>query len=502
MSARRIRLLTAMLAVAGLGAAGAASSVLASVAEPGPTGPTTTSGPACPTYNPPSELVLVGGTPQSARLGAPFQSNLQVRLDAANGCPITTPLAGVAVTFSAPTTGPSGTFASSGSNAVVVGTDSSGVASAPQFTADTLPGGYLVTASSAVGSVTFSLVNTGTGVPATIRVASPESQAAVAGTRFGSPLAVRVLDGDGAPIPGTHVTFQLGGAGGTAAASANFDTGGGQATVTTGTDGVARSPIVIANDVAGAFTATAAVDGITEPARFSLRNLPAKPPRLRHLGATRQSAVVGDRYGRPLAVVVRGADGKPVAGVDVTFTLGGTGGAGGTGTSAGAGASFAGGMAQATAVTNTAGVARSPRFAANMTAGTFTATATAAGVAAPATFTLRNRAGAAATVSAGAAASESAQVGARFPVRLAVTVSDAHGNVVAEALVTFTAPPGGASGTFAHRHRHVREVTVRTNAAGVAVAPAFVANRTAGGYAVSARTTHAKSAAFALVNLP
>ena len=44
-------------------------------------------------------------------------------------------------------------------------------------------------------------------------------------------------------------------------------------------------------------------------------------------------------------------------------------------------------------------------------------------------------------------------------------------------------------------------VAIRTDAKGVAVAPRFVANRTAGGYVVSA-SVGGHSAAFALVNQP
>ena len=470
---------------------------IASVCVTGAVSRAHASGSTCPDFNPPSELALAGGTPQSAQLGTPFQSNLQVRLDAANGCPITTPLAGVAVTFSAPGTGPSGTFSASGSNAVLVGTDASGAATAPMFTANSLTGGYIVTASSAVGSVTFSLVNTWTGVPASVQLASPSSETTVAGARFGSPLTVRVLDGDGVPVSGAQVSFQLGGTGAAATAAASFVTGGAQATAVTGADGVAHSPAVVANDVAGSFSATAAVAGVTEPAIFTLRNLPAKPARIVAVGAARSTAVVGARYGRPLEVVVRGADGKPAANTTVTFVLGADGSLG----SAGAGASFTGGAGQATATTNAAGIARSPRFSANTTAGTFTATAVVAGAFEPATFTLRNRAGKAAAVTVGAAASESTQVGTRFSVRLAVTVTDAHGNTVAGARVRFTAPATGPGGTFVRGRRHTRAVIVRTNVLGVALAPAFVANRRAGGYAVSARTANATSAAFALVNL-
>ena len=158
----RLRLLLAL----GLCAAAATLSGSVAQAVSAATPPADTT--ACPTYNAPNALTLAGGTPQSAKLGTPFADPLQVTLANTNGCPITTPLAGIAVTFAAPGSGPSGTFSASGSNAVLVGTNAAGSATASQFTANTLAGGYQVVASSDYGSVSFSLVNTASGVPATI----------------------------------------------------------------------------------------------------------------------------------------------------------------------------------------------------------------------------------------------------------------------------------------------------------------------------------------------
>jgi hypothetical protein len=184
-------------------------------------------------------------------------------------------------------------------------------------------------------------------------------------------------------------------------------------------------------------------------------------------------------------------DGQPVEGATVTFSL--------VPSAGGAGASFTGGAAQATVLTDAAGLATSPSFQANTVAGAFTATATIAGVVEPLHFVLRNLAGRPATIVAGVAATESALTGTRFPVRLAVTVTDAKGNAVPGAVVTFTAPKHGASGHFGRRGHTVRVVT---NAAGVAAAPALTANAKPGGYVVVATVPGAKRpAAFALVNV-
>jgi hypothetical protein len=366
------------------------------VIGPAPASADSVPNPACPASNGPTTLTLAGGSPQTAVLDAAFASSLQVALGNANGCPLTPPLAGVPVTFSAPASGASVRFAASGSNTLTVGSDASGMAEAAMFSANGIAGSYAIIAGSPYGSVSFAMTNSAAGIPAAIRVVGRASQSATVATRYKHPLEVRLLDASGAPLQGASVTFTL-----------------------------------------------AAGGGSSSPA------------------------------------------------------------------GAGAGASFSGGAAQATVTTTAAGIARSPRFEAGTTAGRFTATAALTDGATPrgntgaVSFPLRNLASAASTVMAGAAASESAATGAAFPIQLAVTVADAHANPVAGALVTFSAPGRGPSGTFTRsRRRRSRIVRIRTNAAGVAVAPAYRANGRQGGYVVKASVEHAGAAAFALVNLP
>ncbi|HEY5195901.1 MAG TPA: hypothetical protein VIJ51_02615, partial [Solirubrobacteraceae bacterium] len=264
-----------------------------------------------------------------------------------------------------------------------------------------------------------------------------------------------------------------------------------------------------ANDTAGpyAVTASSAYGSVS----FSLTNTAAGiAARIAALAPSDESAVVTHGYPDALRARVLDANGNPVAGVTVSFTLGSNaGGSSPTGSSTAgsgtAGASFEDGAGQADAVTDSAGIASSPGLAANSTAGAFTATASTAGVAATAVFELRNLAGPPVTVTAGAAASESSPVRGRFPIRLAVTVTDAERNPVAGALVTFSAPARGPSGVFASGRRTAghRTASVRTNSSGVAIAPALRASARPGGYIVRARVSRARStAAFALVNEP
>ena len=173
----------------------------------------------------------------------------------------------------------------------------------------------------------------------------------------------------------------------------------------------------------------------------------------------------------------------------------------GAGTASSAGASFVGGSAQATATTDAAGIAISPLLVANTTSGRFVATAVVSGGREAASFLLSNRAGTPATLTAGVASTESTTAGTRFPIRLAVTVTDKDSNPVAGATVRFSAPEHGPSGRFGHRGG-TRTITVTTNSSGVAVAPAFTATQAAGGYIVEATSHGARPAAFALVNSP
>lgn len=442
---------------------------------------------SCPDSNPPNELVLAGGSDQTTQLGHAFATGLSVALANTNGCAVTGQLAGVGVEFSAPAGGASGSFGSGGTNTAIVGTDASGHATAPVFTANGTAGTCGVSASSDYGRVVFTVTNSANGVVASIAAYGGAGQSASVHGAYGQPLRARVLDAAGRAVQGASVDFVLGA--GTYGAGASFLGGGTQASATTDASGVATSPPLVANGTPGPFTATAATDGVPAPAAYALSNtaaaltLSSRPSLL--------AATVGTGYAQPLRVAVVDAAGKPVAGASVVFAV--------AASHDGAGASFAGDAAQATVYADGDGTATAPQLVANDTAGAFAVTASVDG-AAPLTFTLRNEAGRPAAVAAGAASSESAPLRARFPVRLAVTVTDADGNPVPGALVAFAAPRRGASGLFPHRRRLVR---VRTDANGVAVAPAFRAGGEPGGYVVRASVRGvARAAAFALVNRP
>lgn len=410
-------ILTASLGAAlGVLAGGPAFASGGTGGSPSETGksPSDTGTSGCPSSNPPNQLTLVAGTPQTAILQSAFATGLQVALTNSDDCPVTSAAAGVAVTFSAPASGASGAFSTSGSNTAIVGADASGSVSAPEFTANSTAGSYTVTAGSPYGTVTFSLTNTAVGMPARIAAIPLQSRSARVTARYPQPLQVEVLDANDKPVVGTTVTFTLGSGGSgacgkTANPGASFTGGAAQATASTDASGVASSPLFTANDAAGSFTATAAVAG-KEPS-----------------GSGKESSA-----------------------------------------------------------------------ASNATAPT------------PVDFSLSNVAGQPSKLAAGVGSTQSTPAGTPFPIRLAVTVTDAQKNPIAGALITFQAPLAGASGRFTiaarssrHRRAHVSgrfTAKVRTSACGIAVAPAFTANDTRGGYIVKATVGHARAAAFALVN--
>lgn len=247
--------------------------------------------------------------------------------------------------------------------------------------------------------------------------------------------------------------------------------------------------------------------GSEPPNRPAVASCPSSNPpnRLTLMAGTPQSATLGSAFATSLQVALTNSNGcavtSAVAGTPVTFSA----------PTVGASGLFAAsGSSSVTVGSDASGMASASAFTANDTAGSYTLTATSAY--GSVSFSLANAAGSAssacATASNGALAgkptklatgvgvSQSTRTGRLFPIRLAVTATDAEKEPVAGVLVTLTAPARGPSGRFGAR---LRWVAVRTDACGVALAPAFTANRREGGYIVVASVERLR-AAFALVN--
>ncbi len=400
-----------------------------------------------------------------------------------------------------------------------VGAWGAAIAGAPAFASDETGG--------APGGTQSSPSNCPSPNPANeLTLVAGTPQTTTLGSAFAGGLQVALSNTDGCAVTnaaGVPVTFSapLNGASGRFSTS-NANT----ATVGADASGTVAAPAFTANDTAGSFTVTASSP--YGSVAFELTNTAAGvPARLVAIPLKHRSTSVGSRFPQLLQVRAVDAGDNPVAGATVAFAL-----ASGTASHCGAvptaSANFAGGGTQATATTNASGIATAPALTATSAAGSFTATAsisggsgggggnaesagsTSASSVAPVSFSLANLAGTPAKLAPGVGATQSTTTGSAFPIRLAVTVTDAEKNPVPGALVTFSAPTGGASGRFAlrsqgsHRHRarvsYSRTAKVKTGVCGIAVAPAFSASNDVGGYIVKASAERARPAAFALVN--
>jgi hypothetical protein len=207
---------------------------------------------------------------------------------------------------------------------------------------------------------------------------------------------------------------------------------------------------------------------------------------------TPQSTTVGTAFANALAVTVLDAGNHPVPGVTVTFTA-----PSGAGIATGTFPVFPTVNMETTAAN---GTATASTFTANSKAGgPYTVTATATSLP-TVNFSLTNNAGAPASITINSGNNQSAVVNTAFASNLQVTVTDSLSNPVPGANVTFTAPATGASGTF---QGGTNTITVPTNGSGVATAPVYTANGTAGGpYSVGVTAGAATPVSFSLTNAP
>ena len=406
----------------------------------------------------PATIAATSGTPQSATVAKAFAADLVATVKDASSNPVS----GVLVTFNAPTSGASGTFACSGNTAI---TNSAGVATSQVFTANTKSGRYTVTATGDALTTNpgFALTNKA-GAPSTIAATAGTPQTATVNTAFATNLAATVLDAYGNPVGGATVTFSAPASG----ASGTF--AGGVTTATTNAQGVATAQVFTANTVAGAYTVTATVGTHTTSPGFALTNRAGAPAAVASTAGTPQTATVNTAFATNLAATVTDGFGNPVSGATVTFNA----------PASGASGTFAGGAN--TGTTNSLGVATAAVFTANTTAGSYAVTATAGTVTTSPGFALTNKAGAPASIAAAGGTPQTATVNTAFAKRLTATLKDSFGNPVAGATVTFTAPASGAGGIFAGGVN-----TANTNAQGNASAPVFTANGTVGSYTVMAK---------------
>ncbi|HET9914398.1 MAG TPA: hypothetical protein VFQ13_21060, partial [Anaerolineales bacterium] len=105
----------------------------------------------------PASIAIVSGSPQSVEVSQPFQQPLKVKVQNVFGNPI----ADLVVTFTAPSTGASGTFVDTNSNVTTVLTDANGMATSSVILANNSADSYVVKATipNLAASADFQLTN-------------------------------------------------------------------------------------------------------------------------------------------------------------------------------------------------------------------------------------------------------------------------------------------------------------------------------------------------------
>jgi YD repeat-containing protein len=525
-------------------------------------------------------ITPTNGLNQRSLINRAFPTNFQVVVRDIYG----SNMSGVPVTFTSPTTGPTGRF-SNGQNFWTATTNASGIAAAGIFTASNTSGPFSVTVSAGnvnlLNSPAFAITNV---VPSFVTPTAGLNQSALINTAYANALQVQLIADDGLPLAGLPVVFSAP----TSGPSGNW-TSGTQFTQTTNASGFAAASVFTANNQTGSFVITATLPGfVVTPVSFTLTNtsLPGAPISLTAIPGDRQialsweapastdsspllsykiyrapgttgsftllqtisaptqsytdaslpysttysyrisavnnagegpySAVVSATTNPPqawitateglnqrtyiqtpfanrLKVSVRDTANSPLAGVAVTFRA----------PESGASGTFTGGTLTATITTNASGEATAPIFTANNIGGVYSVTISVVGVTPlnplP-TFVSTNVT--ASAISATTGVSQTALIDTNFPVALGVIVTGSDNLPVGGAVVTFSAPTDGASGTFSGGFS---TVTATTATDGRATAPVFRANNLGGTYNVTATVSGLASAAlftFTNVSVP
>jgi protocatechuate 3,4-dioxygenase beta subunit len=450
------------------------TATVSGVATPASFGLSNTAGPA-------SSVSVVSGNNQNTWVNTAFNAPLVAKVtDSSNN-----PVSGTTVTFTAPASGASASFA--GGSATYTGTtNASGIVTTTGLTANDTAGSYTVnaTVAGAATPVSYTLTNIGT---VQVIVVSGDGQSTPINTAFPQPLVARVLDSNNQPVSGISVAFEAPGAG----ASGSFAGGSQVYTATTDATGTVTSTLLTAGPIGGQWAVTADLGPSRGVANFSLTNTTQSAASIVVVSGSGQSTAINTNFAQPLVAKVLDSNNQPVSGAAVSFTAPTSGASGFFSTGPITMTSFNG-------TTDASGLITTGTFVANSIGGSYQVTATVSGVATPASFGLSNTAGPASTVSVVSGNHQSANTNTAFSAPLVVKVTDSYANPVSGTLVTFTAPAGGASGTFAGGNT---SYVGSTDASGMVTTTTFSANGVAGSYSVSATVSGVASpAVFSLTN--
>ncbi|HAM02120.1 MAG TPA: hypothetical protein DCQ30_07810 [Acidimicrobiaceae bacterium] len=354
-----------------------------------------------------ASIVVTSGSNQSAEVGHAFGQNLvATALDGAGN-----PISGVAVTFTAPSSGASATFPNT-TDTQTSNTGSNGQATAQAPTANATAGQYDVTATSGAvaASPAFRLTNTtAPGTPGALTLGSNTEGASgvtytvpftttaacpatctftlVAPNGTGLPASpgnysVGVNNGDMASVSGVIVSAVTGPGADTVSATPN------QAVISLNPSTIAAGDLLTVTITSVSNPTTASTTDVVDEATSADQTLAASPAYAINPGAASQLVVTGgdnqaagvnEPFATPLSVTVEDAAGNtvPGAGFAVLFaahSMGASGTFDPAGCSGNTGATPA---YQCITSTNASGVATASAFTANSTAGPDIVTASA-----------------------------------------------------------------------------------------------------------------------------
>ena len=360
-----------------------------------------------------ARLTAVGSTSLTGTVFKALTPVPQVKVTDASGNAV----AGAAVTF----TGSAGSVVVGGSKT----TDAAGLASPDGWALGTATGSYTLTAAaSGVTSATFTAAASA-DVANTMSIVSGNSQSALAGRPVAIEPSVKVVDVHNNAVAGIEVLFEVASGGGTAVGRR----------VTTNAQGTATVGGWTLGDAVGSNTLVASVQTVgvsVGSVTFTATGTAGAASTMTASAGQNQTAAAGTAVTIAPSVVVRDVRGNAVAGVAVTFTVGSGGGTvvGGTATT------NASGIAAVTSWTlgGSGGTQSLIARSTSLPDVTFNATATAGAAARMTGFSSQSQSG----IVAGAALTASQ--------RPAVRVTDAEGNPVTGASVTFRVAGNGSSG--------------------------------------------------------
>jgi hypothetical protein len=434
---------------------------------------------------PPASITPVGSTNnQAVAVTQPF-APLAVTVTDVGGNFVS----GATVTFTAPTSGASGTF----TTVNTAMTNASGVATSTVYTANTVAGvNYTVTAAATGGtnpSTPFTLTNK-PGPATQILATSGSGQTPQINAKFTLVATVEDQYGNVVSTPATTVTFS--GPTTTAGVVAS------QAVPTV--NGIATVTQLQANLKLGQYTVTASATGTSlTQAMYTITNLVGPVATLTIASGSPQSVMVNTQYAAPLVVTAADLGGNPVPNAPVTFSAPTTSGV--------ASGSF---NPSVQALTGTNGQAQ-VNFIANTVLGNVSVQASTPsslgqnGVVTLGsnTFALTNLHGPAFSITAQSGGGQTAYLGTEFASPLKVLVQDQYGNAISGQTVIFSNPPSGnAKAVFGDDPGGSTSSAV-TNSSGIATSFPVTAGSIPGTYTVTANTSPtavATAASFSLTN--